>query len=175
MDLLIPVLAAEHAKFNPLEPDPSAFVLTLIMVVTLIFLMMKFAWNPILAALDAREKRITDSVSGAENARKEAEKLLKEHQQKLTDAERQVAARIEEGRAAAQRQAQEILEQAQAAAEQERDRAKKDIELARQRALSDIRSESVRLSTRIAEKVLGRELKESDHLRLADEVLAAME
>ena len=173
MQILAPVLAAEGG-FNPLAFDPSAFFLTLTLFVALVGLLTKFAWNPILNALDAREKRIEDAVGGAESAKAEAEALLAEHRQKLADAERDIAARIEEGRAAADRQADEILQKARADADAQRERAVRDIEQQKQQALNDIRDESVRLSKAIAEQVLARELNDADHERMANEVLSTL-
>jgi F-type H+-transporting ATPase subunit b len=174
MGLMPPMLGA-GVSFNPLDFDAGAFMLTLILFFLLLFLLMKYAWNPILESLEQREKRITDAVQGAEAARTEAERLVAEHRQRLADAERQVAARIEEGRLAAERQSSAILDEARAEAERERERARRDIEVAKQRALSEIRGEAVHLSRQIAERVLLREIKEADHQRLAAEVLSAME
>ena len=174
MELMAPILAAGGGSLNPLDFDPSAFMLTLITFVILFTLLLKFAWTPILNSLDARERRIEDSVNAAEVAKADAEKLIAEHQEKIRAAERDVADRIEEGRAAAERQAQDILDKAHEEAASERELATKDIELARQRALSDLRAESVRLSKLIAEKVIQRQINDEDHKRLADDVLSSM-
>ena len=174
MQALTPILLEGGGSLNPLDFDPSAFMLTLIVFLILLALLMKFAWNPILDALDARERRIEDSVKSAENAKEEAERMLADYKAKLADAEAQVAQRVEEGRAMAQRQADEIVEKARAEATRERDAATRDIEAARSQALSDIQSEVVRLSKGIAESVLTREVNDEDHKRLADEALAAL-
>ncbi|MFH0946598.1 MAG: F0F1 ATP synthase subunit B [Planctomycetota bacterium] len=174
MGLLAPVLASGGGGLNPLNFDSSAFLLTIILLLILFGLLMKFAWNPILDALDAREKRIEDAVGGAEKARREAEEMLADYKRQLADAERQVAGRIEEGKAMAARQAEEIVEKARSAAEREVDGAKREIEVAKQRALLEMRTEAVGLSRMIAEKVLAREVNAEDHRRLADEVLSAL-
>ena len=121
MNSLTPMLLEGGGGVDPLAYDPSAFILTLLIFVVLFGLLVKFAWNPILDALDAREKRIEDNVNAAEKARADAENLVVEYREKLRDAERQVAQRVEEGRASAERQAQEIVEKAQEAAERERE------------------------------------------------------
>jgi F-type H+-transporting ATPase subunit b len=175
MELMAPAQVVVAAGgLNPLDFDPSAFILTLIVFLIVLAGLMKFAWNPILDALDAREKRIDDAVTSAQNARLEAERVLADYKKNLADAERQVAQRIEEGRQMAARQAQEILDKAREETHAERDRAKRDIDLEKQRALSELRAETVRLSRRIAETVLTREVNEQDHRRMADEVLAAL-
>jgi len=174
MGLIAPVLAAEHGGLNPLNFDASAFLLTIILLLILFGLLLKFAWTPILNALDAREKRIADSVMAAEQARRQADQLLADYNTKLADAERQVAERIEAGKAMADRQGQEIIERARAAAERELEAAKRDIGLEKQRALVEIRAEAIGLSRAIAERVIGREINEQDQRRLADDVLSAL-
>lgn len=171
MGQLAPVLAA---GLDPLHFDPTGFLLNLVVFLVLFGLLLKYAWNPILDALDSREKRIESAVTSAETARRDAEKMIADYKQKLSDAERQVAQRIEEGRHAAARQAQTILDAAAAEADRERVNAKRDIDLEKQRALAEIRGEAVKLSRMIAEKVLEREISGPDHQRLADQVLAAM-
>jgi F-type H+-transporting ATPase subunit b len=161
-------------SFNPLDFDSGAFMLTLILFFILLFLLMKFAWNPILDSLEQREKKIAGAVNDAENAKREAERLIAEHKQKLADAERQVAARIEDGRQQAERQAAAIVDQAREESERERERSKREIDVAKQRAISEIRGEAVRLSKQIAEKVLVRKIDDADHRRLAEEVLASL-
>lgn len=174
MELILAPVVASGASFDPLARDPAAFMLTLILFLVLFGLLLKFAWNPILNALDAREKRIGDAVQAAESAKDEAERLKTEIQRQITDNERSIAQRIEEGRQAAERQAQDILDKAKASADAERERALRDIEVRKQQALTELRDESVRLSKAIAERVLARELNADDHRRLANEVLEAM-
>jgi len=158
----------------PVDGVVYTTVLTLIIFLILLGLLVKFAWNPILDALDAREKRIENSVNSAENAKREAEQLVADYKAKLADAERQVARRLEEGRQMAERHGQEILDKAKEAADREREGAVRDIGLEKQRALAEIRSEAVGISRMIAEKAISRELNAEDHRRLADEILAAM-
>lgn len=175
MELLAPVLASEGGgSFNPLAFDPSAYMLTLITFLLLFGLLVKFAWNPILNALDAREKRVESAVAAAERAKSEAEALLAQHRERMAAAERDIAQRLDEGRAAAERQAAAILDKARTEAEAQRDRAVREIDQKKQQALTELRNESVRLSKSIAERVLARELNDDDHRRLANEVLAAM-
>ena len=74
----------------------------------------------------------------------------------------------------AARQSEEILEEARLAAERERDTARREIEAAKENALSEIRDEVVRLSREIAERVLERQVGDEDHRRIADEVLGTV-
>lgn len=175
MELKVPTLLVEGGSgLDPLAFDPSAFLLSLIIFLVLFALLLKYAWNPILDALDAREKRIEDSMAAAEKARSEAADVLSEHQAKMSEAAKEVAELLEKGRAMSQRQGDEILEKAREEAQRERDSVFSDIEIEKQKALGQIRGEAVTIAKQISEKVLSRNLDEGDYRRLADEVLEQM-
>ena len=55
--------------------SPGLFVVSLILLLALIALMVKFAWKPILNSLEERESGIKDALASAENARSEMENL----------------------------------------------------------------------------------------------------
>ena len=57
---------------NPLvQPDPGLYIWTIIVFLVLLFLLMKFAWKPLLAMLEKREENIKQALVGAEKARDE--------------------------------------------------------------------------------------------------------
>lgn len=168
MSSLLPVAAG---SFNPIAFDPAAFVLTLITVLVLLFLLRKFAWGPILLAIETRESRIEEAISQAEKDREQAQKVLAEYQETVKNVESEVAALREQGRTEADAIRKEILSKAEEEANARADRAVKDIELARRQALEDIRKEAVGLGMAIATKVVGRSMEGDDQRRLASDVV----
>jgi len=63
---------------NPLvQPDPGLYIWTILTFLVLLTLLAKFAWGPLLAALENREKVIASAVENAEKARKELERALR--------------------------------------------------------------------------------------------------
>ena len=72
---------------NPLvSPDPGLFIWSTIAFLILFFLLSKFAWKPIVKALDERERSIEDALSKAEMAKAEMVKLISENEDLLKEA-----------------------------------------------------------------------------------------
>src|SRR5437667_11963997 len=64
---------------NPLiQPDPGLFIWTIVTFLVLLALLGKFAWRPLLQALESRQERIRKSLEDAERARQELERLQQE-------------------------------------------------------------------------------------------------
>jgi F-type H+-transporting ATPase subunit b len=64
---------------NPLvQPDPGLFIWTILTFLVLLGLLAKFAWRPLLAALDSRQNAIRKSLDDAQQARQELERLNQE-------------------------------------------------------------------------------------------------
>ena len=66
-----------------LKPDYGVLVLTICNFLLLVFLLKKFAWKPIIHALESREKQIEADKQSAQQAREQAESIKRELDQKL--------------------------------------------------------------------------------------------
>lgn len=165
-------LALAEGGFNPMHFDPSAVMLTAITFGALFLLLAKFAWGPILGAVEAREKRIDDAIKQAEEDRAAAEKTLSDYNARVANVESEMAALREKGRTEAEAMRKEILEKARADAENVSAAAQRDIEQAKSHAIQDLRAEAVDIGMAIAGKVVGRSVDSDDHRRLADQVIA---
>src|SRR5580704_14514619 len=64
---------------NPLvQPDPGLFIWTILTFLVLLILLAKFAWRPLLRALETRQEAIRKSLDDAQLARQELERLQQE-------------------------------------------------------------------------------------------------
>jgi F-type H+-transporting ATPase subunit b len=95
-----------------LNVEPGLIIWTVITFVLLLIVLRKVAWGPILVALEQREHTIRSSLEEAQRARQEAEQLLAQHQQMLTDANREVGRLLEQGREEAENLRISLTEQA---------------------------------------------------------------
>lgn len=129
-------------------------VWTTIVFVALLWVLWKFAWGPILAAVDAREKAIQSALDEASTRQTEAARLLEEHRQQLADARRQASEILAEGKAAGEKVRKEIEEKARAEAQGIVDRARGEIERERDAALDMLRKESVDLALAAASRLI---------------------
>ncbi|WP_203256676.1 F0F1 ATP synthase subunit B [Hyunsoonleella ulvae] len=134
------------------------FFWQLVLFIGLVLLLRKFAWKPILDAVEKRESGIEDALKAAENAKAEManlqadnEKLLKEaraeREAMLKEAREMKTKMIEDAKTEAQEEAGKLVAQAQAS-----------IEAERKAAIADLKSQVANLSIDIAEKVVKDEL-----------------
>lgn len=151
-----------------LEPNPGLILWTAITFFVLLLLLRKFAWKPLLNALHSREEKISNSIERAERAKEEAERLLEENKENLQRADEQAQQVIKEGRAAAERIKNEILEKANASSRRMIEQAKDEIQREKEAALKELRREVVDLAIQAASKILGEELDERHHRKVVE-------
>ena len=157
--------------FNPLEFDSSALILAWITFLVALGVLTKVCWKPLLTAVKEREERIANNIESAENARTEAEGMLKRYEDQLANSRQEIDRLLEEGRSSAEKLKKEIVDKAHHEAEAAKERANKEIELARDRALDQIRTEAIDLSISISSRILERSLDDADHRKLAQDIL----
>jgi len=147
---------------------------TLVVFGLLFLLLSKTAWKPIMVGLQKREDTIAGYRNDAEAAKLEAEKLLAEVKAQRAKASEDVAAILAEARRDAEvfRDAEKARTGADIQAE--RDRLKREIESARDQALSEIWDKTVELATLVSTKAIGRSVSTDDHRRLIDESLTEL-
>jgi F-type H+-transporting ATPase subunit b len=151
--------------------DPGLMVWTVITFVVLLVVLRFTAWKPLLASLDARERRIREAVEGAERARQESEALLVRHREMLDKAMDEAHQIIEEGKADGLRLKHEITAQARVEAEELRARSLKEIDLATDQAKKELFVQASQLSVDLAERILRRSLDSADQRKLIERVL----
>ncbi len=140
----------------------------------LLWVLYKFAFPPILEALETRERKIRESLEQAERHRAEAERKLREYEAKLNAASREAEALLAQAKERAQRVQEENEQRLLADAERIKAEAMREIEHQRRKAVQDLRRETANLALLVAEKVIERSLSEADARRLADEALEAV-
>jgi len=157
---------------NPLvQPDPGLFIWTILTFLVLLGLLAKFAWRPLLQALDTRQESIRKSLDDARQAKQDLERLHQESAQIMRQARVEADGIITRSRADAERLREEMKQKARAEADTIVKSAERQIQLETTRALQQIRTEAVDLSVMIASKIIQRNLSKEDNERLIDEAL----
>jgi F-type H+-transporting ATPase subunit b len=157
---------------NPLvQPDPGLFIWTIITFLVLLGLLAKFAWRPLLRALDSRQESIRKSLDDARLAKQELERLQQESAQIIRQARVEADGIIGRSREDAERLREDLKQKARAEADAVVKNAERQISLETARALQQIRTEAVDLSVMIASKIIQRNLSKEDNERLIDEAL----
>lgn len=139
----------------------------------LILLMRKFAWKPILEALNAREEGISDALEAAEKAKKELEQLNADNEKIIKEARAERDAMLKEAREIKDKIVTEAKEEASEQANTLITNAKQAIEIEKQAALAELKSQVAGISIEIAKKVIKSELSsEAKQLELVEKSLA---
>jgi F-type H+-transporting ATPase subunit b len=160
---------------NPLvQPDPGLFIWTIATFLVLLFLLAKFAWKPLLQALDSRQASIQKSLDDADQAKRELERLQQQSEQIILQARVTAESIVEQSRSDAENVREELKLKAKEEAESILRNAQRQIETQTRQAVRDIRNEVADMAVLIASKVLERNVSKEDNDRLIDEALKQM-
>jgi F-type H+-transporting ATPase subunit b len=161
---------------NPLvQPDPGLFIWTIITFLVLLALLAKFAWRPLLQALESRQDSIRKALDDAQKAKQELERLHAESADIIRQSRVEADAIVTRSRGDAERLREEMKQKARAEADAIVKSAERQIQLETGRALQQIRKEAVDLSVMIASKLIQRNLTKEDNERLIEEALKQVE
>lgn len=160
-------LAAQQGE-GLVSVDLGLLILTIVVFLLVLGILGKFAWGPILGALDEREQSIRSSIEDARDMRAEAEELREKHRKELAEARKESQEILAEGRKAAERIRSEMEASARKEADRILERAR--IEIGRQRdlALDQIRQESVEIALAAAGRLLDERLTEERDRQLVE-------
>jgi F-type H+-transporting ATPase subunit b len=157
-----------------MSPNPGLIIWTILIFLALFFILRRFAFPPIIAAVAAREKALEEAIEGARRDRDEAARLLAEQRQQIEAARTEAQRFIADGRAAGDRIRADMLEQTRQQQQELLDRARRDIEGERDRAIGELRREAVDLAIAGAGKVIEKNLDEQSNRRLVESFLASI-
>lgn len=148
------------------------FVWQTLLFLLLLYLLAKFAWKPILNAVNEREEGIKNALEEAENARKEMQNLNADNERILKEARIERDGMLKEAREMKEAIISEAKDEAQIQANKVVAQAQATIESEKQAAIADLKNQVAELSVGIAEKVVRAELSEKDkQIALVKEML----
>jgi F-type H+-transporting ATPase subunit b len=138
------------------------FIWQVLIFVGLIFLLKKFAWKPILDAVNEREEGIKNALLSAENAKKEMQNLQASNERILQEARQERDTLLKDAREIKEKMIADAKEEAQAQGLKMIEQAKTAIQNEKNAAMADLKSQVSSLSLEIAEKLLKDELSNKD-------------
>lgn len=148
---------------NPLlSPSYGLIVWTLIAFLTILFLLRKFAWKPILKALSDRENSITDALNTAKKAKEEMLALQSNNEKLLNDARAERDKLLKEAREVKDAIIAEAKGKAQAEANKIMASTRDSINNEKMAAITELKNQVAKMSIEIAEKILRHELSNDE-------------
>jgi len=149
--------------------SPGLFIIQTLLLLLLIFLMVKFAWKPILNSLNEREESIKDALDAAEKARQEMESLQADNEKMKQEARQERDAMLKEAQTMKKQIIAEAGEEAEKRASDIITKAQTAIENEKKAAISDLKLQVAKYSVEIAEKVIEQELSDKKkQMKLVD-------
>ncbi len=143
-----------------------------VLFVGLVLLLKKFAWKPILDAVEAREKGIENALASAEDAKKEMQNLNADNERLLKEARAERDAMMKDAREIKESMLVEAKDEAKAEAAIIIEQAKAIIQAEKNAAVSEIKKQIAELSVGIAKKVVRKELaNDKEQSQLIEQLL----
>lgn len=151
-----------------LDINPGLIIWTIITFIILVVVLRKAAWKPLLKALTDREDHIRTALHHADEAQREAQRLLEDNRKQLAQAEEQSQRIIKEGREMGDKLKAEIVEKANSSARATIEQAKDEIQREKEAALVQLRAEVADLAIGVAGKILDQNLDTPKQRQLVD-------
>jgi F-type H+-transporting ATPase subunit b len=166
--------AQEEGKGGLLSLHGGLMFWTLIIFALLLFVLTRYAFGAITAAVEARERALEEAIEQAKRDREEAARLLEEHRRQIEAARDEAQRLIAEGRSVGERMRADLLEQARQEQHEIIQRAKREIGSEKERAIAELRAEAVDLAIAGASKVIEENLDDERNRRLVEGFLESV-
>jgi F-type H+-transporting ATPase subunit b len=167
----IALLAEGEQKGGLLTISPGLIFWTLITFICLYLVLKKYAWKPILAALDEREKSIKDSLEKSENARIEAEKLLKENNENLARAEEEAQKIINQARETAEKLMNQKVTESEAKVKKIMEDAQVEIKRKTDESFDALKNQVALIAVEAAEKIIRENLDKEKQIKIVNKFI----
>ncbi|NJK91100.1 MAG: F0F1 ATP synthase subunit B [Blastochloris sp.] len=161
-------------KFEGVGVNASSLLAQFIVFLTLAFLLKKFAFDPILAVMDERRRKIAESLENAEKIKKELVEAEATRREIISKANAEATALIEEAKKSADLVGSKRIAEATAQAESVLLRADEAARRDREKLMSDLKKEVAGMVVRTTAKVVGRVITAEDEARLRQEAAGSL-
>ena len=154
-----------------LSLDFGVLALTILNFALLVFLLTKFAWKPIIGALEKREEQVRTDKETAAQARVDAEKLKAELDEKLAHISEEAAQKMAQAVKMGETQKDQLLLEAKTQAKSLINQAREQISAEKSKALEEVQNQIAQLSVLAASRVIKQEISSTSAQRAVAEVL----
>ena len=172
--MLLTAVAQESGGANLLSPNGGLMFWTIVIFVILLVVLSRYAFKPMLAAVEARERSLQDQLDQAKRDREEAERVLADHRAQLEKGRAEAQKLIADGRATGEKLRNDLLEQTRVQQQEMLERARRDIETEKVNAIAALRREAVDLAIAGAGKVIERNLDNDANRKLVENYLGSV-
>ncbi len=169
--LSVIAMTSEAGGGSIIDVNPGVVFWTVVTFILLLLVLKKFAWKPILTALDQREAAIKESLEKAENAKKDAQRVLDENQASLAKAEDEAKKIINQSREYAEKMKDQIVKDSKEQAKKIVEDASVEITRKKEAAFSELKSQIAEIAVQAAEKIIRENLDSESQKRIVDKYI----
>ncbi len=162
-------------KLGIIQIDVWAIVIALCNLLILFLLVKKFLFKPVLRIFEERKTSVESVYKDAKEAKDAADADREYCAQMRERAEEEAEDIVRKANERAKKNGESIVKDAQKEALALKQKAERDIEQEKIKAVNEAKDEITSISVQIAEKIVGRELKEEDHKRFVDHFVSDLE
>ena len=157
-----------------MDIHPTDIIVNIVHILVLFALLRLILWKPLYRFLSARTETVRKTLDSAEQAKRDAQKLKNEYEQKLEGLGEEGRALLRDNHIQAEEEAKRILAEANAKAETIIRDARVKIEAEKADAVAGAREEVAQLATDIAARILKREVSVSDTVAVTEDFFREM-
>jgi len=172
--MLLLLQEGREAAGGPFTINPGLIIWTLVVFGILLVLLWRFAYPAILKSVEERERRIQKQLEDAEKANAEAQRLLEEHKKQIAAAHHEAQDILAKAKTVSQKERETLLAKAREEYDALLNRARKDIDTEKEKAILALRREAVDLSIAAASRVIEANLDTEANRKLVTEFLESI-
>ncbi|HEY2851350.1 MAG TPA: F0F1 ATP synthase subunit B [Gemmatimonadaceae bacterium] len=170
----VPLLAQETEQPPIMAIRVNLMLWTLVIFLLLFWILKRFAFPAILGEVEKREKALQDAIDSAKRDREEAQRILEEQHKQIEAARGDAQKLIADGRAVAEKMRADMVAQTHQEQQTMIERARKEIDAERDRAIAQLRREAVNLAIAGASKVIEQNLDNTKNRQLVESFLSSI-
>jgi F-type H+-transporting ATPase subunit b len=155
-----------------IDVNPGVAFWTSITFLVLLVVLKKFAWKPILTALEQRENAIRESLEKAEKAKEDAQKVLDQNSVNLAKAEEESKQIINQSRAYAEKLKDQIVQESKIQAKKMIEEAAAEIDRKKDAAFGELKNQVVEIAINAAEKILRENLNKETQTKIVNKYIS---
>ena len=141
----------------------------------LVWILARFAYKPLVSMMQERKERIAKDLADAQAARNEAEQFKADYAAQIANARQEAQQIVEKAVQQAEATTREQLAAAREQIEREKERARQDIVIERDRAMNSLRNEVVSLSVAMAGKVVAKDMNSETNTKLIEDAIRQLD
>lgn len=155
--------------------SPGTILAQMLNFFILVWILHRFAYKPLVGMMNARKEQIANDLASAEQSRLEAEQIKADYAAQIAKARQEAQEIVEKAHHQAKLSTAEEVAAARSQIENEKERARQDIAIERDRAMNSLRNEVVSLSVAMAGKVVAKDMNCETNTKLIEDAIRQLD